>query len=325
MIKISKLLFFVSLMMVFYLGNLNAYGRYLQQDESKGIQPAEYLKKRPPVNRMRRGNRPNPPKKRYYRFVKSKKPTNSGKTDPKKPGRNSSKTMEKAVLGFTMWRFQPASAEDESKGLTEVNQQSGKPQRAERIEAETALAVGERVRLQIESLSHNGYLYVIDREKFADGTYGEAKLVFPTLNSRGGNNYVKAGVLTFVPAYPNAFEITTNTEKKQVAEELTIIVSPKPLINPALLKKEQITITTDDLMEWVNKWEVDEVKRELDGGVGQIISLAEQTAGKNQTKGLNEVKQMLTQDDEPPQTVFDMKIKRGNPLLTRIILQIKPD
>ena len=288
--KASKLLFFVSLMMVFYLGNLNIYGSYFQQDQSKGIEP--YLKKRPP-QKVSAGTPVTPKPKRSYRFVKIKKSVGPRNSDNNNAGRNGGKKppapkMENAALGFTMWRFQPATSDNVTKGLTEVVQQTGNPQQAQRIEADTPLAVGDFVRLQIESLSHDGYLYIINREKFADGTYGEAKLVFPTQNSMTGN-YVKAGVLNFVPAYPNVFRVTTDTERKQVADELTIIVSPKPLVDPTLIRQGQLTIPTDNLIGWVNKWEVDEVQRELDGGAGQVISLAEQIAVKDQSKGLTEV------------------------------------
>ncbi len=325
--KITKLLFFFSLMMIFHFGNLNADGRYLQQDESKSIRAREYVKKRPPAPKTTGtkpyiatsiNSQPNLPKERSYRFVKTKKADKKGTKKPPV------KTMEKAALGFTLWRLQNVADGDEPKGLTEINTQ-GKRQRPERLEAETMLPVGEMLRIGIESLSHNGYLYIINREKFADGTYGVAKLVFPTLGSRGGNNFVRAGVLTFVPAPPNAFQITTNTERKQTAEEITILVSPKPLIDAALLQENAITVSTDRLMEWVKLWETDEVQRELDGGVGQTMTLAEQTAGRDQSKGLTEVTPSLTQDDPSPQTVFDMKIKRGNPFLTRVTLEIKPD
>lgn len=325
--KITKLLFLFSLTMIFHFGNLTADGRYLQQDESKSIRAREYVKRRPSAPKVIKpyietsGNgQSNRPKERSYRFVKAKKA--AGKITKKPPV----KTMEKASLGFTLYRLQNAAAdEDESKGFTEVNQKTGKRQKVVRLEAETPLIVGETARIVIESLSHNGYLYIINREKFADGTYGVAKLVFPTLNSRRGNNFVRAGILTFVPAPPDYFQITTDTKRKQTAEELTIIVSPKPLIDAALLQENAITISTDRLIEWVKLWETDEVQRELDGGVGQTITLAEQTAGEDQAKGFTEIKQTLTQDDALPQTVFDMKIRRGNPLLTRVTLEIKPD
>lgn len=324
--KITKLLFLLGLTMIFHFGNLNADGRYVQQDESKSIRAREYVKKRPTAPKITKPyietsvkNQPNPPKERYYRFIKAKRTV---KKAAKKPP---VKTMEAASLGFTMWRL-PTVADDgdESKGLTEISPE-GNRMRAERLATGTILPVGETLRIGIEPLSHNGYLYIINREKFADGTYGVAKLVFPTLNSRGGNNFVRAGILTFVPAPPNYFEITKRTDRKQTAEELTIIVSPKPLIDPALLQESAINVSTDRLMEWVKLWETDEVQRELDGGIGQTMTFAEQTAGKDQSKGLTEVTPSLTQDDALPQTVFDMKIKRGNPLLTRVTLEIKPD
>lgn len=332
--KITKLLFLFGLMTLFCPAGQNAYAGYLpqekereslklQQDESKSIRAREFLKKRPEAPKTENKNYtpvaviPQPKAERYYRFVKARKVKKAGRKPPVK-------TMENASLGFTLFRLKDAgsSEADESKGF-EINQK-GKKQKVERIEAETALAVGDEARIVIESLSHDGYLYVVNREKFADGTYGVAKVIYPMPDARKNSNFVKAGVLTFIPPYPDEpFEITSRTGKKQVAEELTVIVSPKPMIFPAMLDENR-AISTDRLTEWIKLYEVDEVQRELEGGVGQIISIEEQNAGRDQSKGF-EAKPRLTQTDEPPQTVFDMKIKRGNPILTRILLEIKPD
>ncbi|MCY7376836.1 MAG: DUF4384 domain-containing protein [Pyrinomonadaceae bacterium] len=220
-----KLLYFFSLLTLFYTNSVNASG--FVQDEEKGIQAVEYLKKRPTPPKITDArytavNRP--AVKRYYRVVKPAK----NKPAPTKPTVNKpSKTSETALLGLTMWRFQTASGADDTKGFTEVNPQTGKRQTAERLESETVLPIGDLIRIGIESLSHDGYLYVVEREKYADGSYGQGTLVFPTARTRGGNNFVRAGVLTFIPAPPNYFQITADTEKKQAAEELIIIVSPK--------------------------------------------------------------------------------------------------
>jgi hypothetical protein len=40
-----------------------------------------------------------------------------------------------------------------------------------------------------------GYLYVIDREQYEDGTLGEPVQIFPTTRTRGGDNSVKPGSL----------------------------------------------------------------------------------------------------------------------------------
>ncbi len=318
--QITKLLLF-GLMTIFYFGSAEICAA--QEDETKSLRARGFLKNRPAQTPA--GNKPftpvkspKPPvKERVYKYVKTKK---AGKA-----ARPAAKTMEAASLGFTMWRLPfVADDEDESKGLTEVNPQ-GKKMRAERLATGTSLPIGETLRIGVESLSHNGYLYIINREKFADGTYGVAKLVFPTLNSRGGNNFVRAGILTFVPAPPNYFQIDSRTDKKQIAEELTIIVSPKPLIGARLLRENAIDVSTDQLTEWIKLWETDEIQRELEDGLGETMSFAEQTAGIDQSKGLTEVAPTLTQTDAPPYTVFDMKIKRGSPILTRVLLELKPE
>ena len=319
-----KIVLFFSFVMTFQLYSLNIYGKCFQQDESKGIQAEEYVKKRPAAKKLtgnksyspaRNESQARPVKKRYYRAVKQKP-----NVKPEKP---MDKTTENALLGFTLWRFQPASDEDQSKGLTEVSPQTGKLQKSARLEVGTPLAVGDQIRIGIESLSHDGYLYIVEREKYADGSYGAANLVFPTLRSRGGNNFVRAGVLTSIPASTN-FEITRDTERRQTAEELIIIVSPKILIDPSLLQLNQIKIPTDQLTGWLKQWKVEEFRRELIDSVGQSMTAVEQFAGQEQAKGLKEVTTTLTQDDEPPQTVFQMNIKRGMPLIATVTLQIKP-
>ena len=50
------------------------------------------------------------------------------------------------------------------------------------------------------ALSDRAYLYVIDREQYADGTQGEPYLIFPTTRTRGGDNSVKAGRVMEIPS-----------------------------------------------------------------------------------------------------------------------------
>ena len=64
----------------------------------------------------------------------------------------------------------------------------------ERIEADTPLKVSERVRITVES-PRAGYLYVVDREQYADGSLGDAYLIFPTTRTRDGDNKVRPGKL----------------------------------------------------------------------------------------------------------------------------------
>ncbi|MCY7376837.1 MAG: hypothetical protein LH472_12830 [Pyrinomonadaceae bacterium] len=61
------------------------------------------------------------------------------------------------------------------------------------------------------------------------------------------------------------------------------------------------------------------------GSVGETMTEAEQSAGRTEEKGLTEVTPTLSQDDAPPQTIYQMTIKRGNPAITTVTLPIKPD
>ena len=88
-----------------------------------------------------------------------------------------------AIIGITVWRMRPADEADpatltagrESGGLLKVT--------PERVETDTLLREGDRVRLTIEA-PRKGYLYVIDRERYADGTSSAPYLIFRRCGSR---------------------------------------------------------------------------------------------------------------------------------------------
>ena len=110
----------------------------------------------------------------------------------------------------------------------------------ERISSTTELRVGDRVRLSIES-PRDGYLYVVDREQYADGSFGDPYLIFPTLRTNNGDNRVRPGRLVDMPAQsdnPNYFTLIPSPSREdQVAEVLSIIVTTEPLENLRLAEK----------------------------------------------------------------------------------------
>lgn len=233
--------------------------------------------------------------------------------------------MEDALLGFTVWKVRPATKEDAAKELIE-EERNGKIQNSEytleRLLTESPLSPGERIRLSIESLSHSGYLYVVERELYSDGSFSSPKLIYPTLRSKYKNASVSAGNLVFVPEGNRHFRVTpTQTEKKQVAEVLTVIISPKVLIELSSLQNKAIDLPAELLSDWLNNWEVDTTLLEQIDGAGQTITLVEQAAGRDSAKGLlEESSSILTQDDALPQSIFRSKIKRGNPVLVNVYL-----
>ena len=301
------------------------------QDEEKGIQSEELMKKRPiaraviqPVNDVKTVNKNSFKKstkqtKRFYRTVKS-----PVKKSIVKPVKIAPKQMQDALLGLTVWKIRPASKDDAAKELLE-EESGGKIQSSEytleRLLTESPLNYGERIRLSVESLSHSGYLYVVEREQYSDGSFSNPKLIYPTIRSRYKATPVSAGTLVFVPEGNRNFRVTaTQTAKKQIAEVLTIIVSPKPLIDQSMLQTKAIDIPLETMTGWLDKWEVETTLLEQIDGAGQTITLVEQAAGNDAAKGLTEEASVLTQEDAVPQSIFRSKIKSGNPVLVNVYL-----
>lgn len=313
---------------IFCLGSLVCFG----QDEEKSIQSEELITKRPkpskkanntariPANTKKNAVR----KKRTYRLIKTIPvigPTDSIKAVPK--------DAEVALLGVTIWKMRAATKNDAAKELIE-EQSDGKKQEIEytleRLESNTPLANGERIRISVESLSHGGYLYVIDRELYDDGTYSRPKLIYPTLQSRNRNTQIGAGNLLFIPEAPGYFRVKSNqAAKKQLAEVLTFIVSPTLLFDQSVLQPKAIELPLAQFSDWLKRWEVTTTLLEEIDGAGETITLAEQSAAQNYAKGLVEESSSLTQDDPIPQSVFRSQIKRGNPMLVNVFLKFRAD
>jgi hypothetical protein len=219
-----------------------------------------------------------------------------------------------AQVGLTIWRFRPATSADKTKELVEEEDAQPSQWSLERIAEGTLLAPGQKVRLGIESLSRDGYLYVVDREQYADGSYGEARLIFPTKRTPEGGNSVKAGKIIYIPGAPRYFRIKpSQTSKGHVAEVLTVLVSSKPLVDAAQLATSPLVIEPAQLEAWEKQWGATPTKFEMEGGVGQTMSEKEQAAGLGNTE--------LTQNEPVPQTIYRVAIKPEDNLLLTVPLR----
>jgi hypothetical protein len=182
-----------------------------------------------------------------------------------------------------------------------------------RVEADTAFVEGDRVRLGIES-PRDGFLYVIDREMYADGTTSEPYLIYPTLRIRDGDNAVKAGKLIELPN-DSAFRLkATGQDKTYKGETLTILVTSEKLssitVGPGMIK-----LDSHQVEAWEKQWNAPVERFELNGGAGKTYTKAEKEAG---TEG----SRLLTQEDELPQTLYRVIAKPGNPLVVTVPLKI---
>jgi hypothetical protein len=186
------------------------------------------------------------------------------------------------------------------------------------MEEGTPLAPGQKVRLSIESLSRDGYLYVINREEYADGSLGDARLIFPTKRTPEAANKVKAGKMVYIPGPPRYFRIKPSSSPKgHVAEVLTVLVSSKPLIEPSQLSTTAITLPNEQVEAWEKQWATQPTKFEMEGGAGRVMTEKEQSAASADAAA-------LSQDDPVPQTIYRLAIKPEDALVIRLPLKFTP-
>jgi hypothetical protein len=267
------------------------------EDESKAIKAEVFM-----------NNRPTSPKRTVARYKPVAKLPPNSETAPA--------GTSFVQVGVTFWRFRPSTAADKTKELVEEEETGPTEFTLERIEEGTLLAPGQRVRISIESLTRAGYLYVIDREQYSDGTLGDPTLIYPTLKT-SDTNYVKAGRLVYIPSATGKFRIKPSVgAKAHVGELVTILVSAKPLIDRAQLGPKAIKLPREQVEAWDKQWSVKAARFEMDGGVGQAMTEKEQQAGRTGS-------QELTQDDPVPQTVYRMAIKPANSILLSLPLKFK--
>jgi hypothetical protein len=273
----------------------------IAQDEegSKGIKAEVFI-----------GNRPAEPATKKPAAVK--KPTYKSSQVVSSAGPPPGKMF--AQVGVTIWRFRPATSADKTKELVEEEDAQPTQWSLERIAEGTLLAPGQKVRLGLESLSRDGYLYVIDREQYADGSFGDARMIFPTKRTPEGANSVKAGKIIYIPGAPRYFRIRpSQTSKGHVAEVLTVLVSSKPLVDPAQLTMTPLVIEAGQLETWEKQWGAAPIKFEMEGGAGQAMSEKEQAAGRDKVE--------LTQNEPVPQTIYRVAIKPEDTLLVTFPLR----
>ncbi|HYV05529.1 MAG TPA: hypothetical protein VFB82_13130 [Blastocatellia bacterium] len=265
----------------------------------------------------------------HVKKLEESRPASTTPVDPKQPRTYRSTTSTasaselrksasatEAVIGVTLWRLRPATGGDSQEArILEHKPTKSAEWVPERIEAETRISEGERVRVSIESPS-TGYLYVIDREQYGDGGFGDAFLIFPTTRTRGGNNSVIAGRVVEFPAQednPPYFTLT-RSRPDHTAEVLTLIVSPQRLVELAA-GSEPIRLAAEKLSQWEKDWGGRAEQFELEGGAGLPYTKAEKSAGADGSR-------MLTQGDPLPQTVLRMNAKPGSPVLVKVLLRI---
>jgi hypothetical protein len=221
-------------------------------------------------------------------------------------------------LGLTIWRLRRAAAAEVGERII-VQEDSGIVEWIpERVETGAPLRIGEKIRLSFES-QQAGYLYVINREQYADGSLGEPLLIFPTTRARNGDNQVAAGRLIEIPAqedHPSFFTMSRG-RLDQTGEQLIALITPQPLTD-LRIGATPLKLSEDVVKRWERDWGAEAATFEMAAGGRKTWTKAEREAGADMTL-------KLTQNDPGPQTIFRLAARPDEPRLIKVTLRyIKP-
>jgi len=217
------------------------------------------------------------------------------------------------VVGVTIWRLRPARRSDSGERLIVHDDNATKEWLPERISANTRLVQGDKLRITVEAV-RAGYLYVIDREQYADGTLGEPYLIFPTTRTGGGDNQVAVGRLLEIPAQDDSppFFTMRKSRPDHVAEVVSVLVSPTPVEGLQINDKAQ-KLSEAQVASWEKNW---------GSSVGRLEMSTTGQAWTREEK--DSTTRALTASAPAPQLLFYRPmLKPSEPLFVKLKLQYR--
>jgi len=225
------------------------------------------------------------------------------------------KKNDDSFVGFTVWRLRPSKASDDKYTRMLVQGDGGKEEfTPERYDVDSPLPRGEKVRLSIET-ARTGYLYVVDREQYEGGNYGDAMLIFPTTTTRGGDNHVRAGTVIEIPSADDAkpYFSVVRSRPDHLRDVLTVLVTPEPIAGIKIGSKA-LKLTPEQFTEWEKKWATQVKRIGTAQGTGQAYTAAEKRAGQNITA--------QSENDPAPAAIYNCDAKPGETMLVNIPLKM---
>jgi len=216
----------------------------------------------------------------------------------------------KTVVGVTLWRLRRPTRTDSGERIIVHDEDAISEWLPERISATTRLNAGDRLRISVEAV-RAGYVYIIDREQYADGSLGEPYLIFPTNRTGGGDNQVAIGRLLDIPAQGDSppFFVMRKSRPDHVAEVMSVIVTPNKLEDVTITDKA-LKLTNEQVASWEKQW---------GSSVGHMEMA---TAGQSWTKEEKDARtRALTANAPPPQLVFYRpSVKPTEPMFVKLRL-----
>ena len=220
-----------------------------------------------------------------------------------------------SVIGVTIWRLRRSAPSDTGERIIVHDDDDDVEWSPERISATTTLAAGDRLRISVEA-ARSGYLYVIDREQYADGSLGEPYLVFPTTRTLNGDNRVQIGKLIEIPAQEDAppYFRVRRSRPDHVAEVLSVFVTPTPLEGITIGDKAQ-KLSQEQVAVWEKQWSTQVGSIELEGGAGKRWTKEERQAASGGP-------QVLNASAPTPQIIYYRpKAKATEPMMVKVALR----
>lgn len=220
-------------------------------------------------------------------------------------------------IGLTLWKLSPTTAANSVEGgedLPFTGTADARFLTPTRVSLDTLFETGDYVRLSLET-SRRGYIYIVDQEMYADGSLGDAFLVFPNKRIRNGANTVAPGKPVELPdltGNPFYFELRPQNSngKAIISEVLSVIVTEKPIAGLSI-GENPVLITPAKLAGWRSKY----------AGRAEIFERESATTKQGYTKAERDAANgsgTLTNSDSLPNTIFlvENKSTSGGVLVT---------
>jgi hypothetical protein len=240
--------------------------------------------------------------------------TTKKSTNPRRAYRNATPNVPvnnvapETVVGMTLWRLRPPRHNDSGERL--IVHEDNTEWTPERISATTRLGQGDRIRISVEAV-RAGFVYIIDREQYADGSLGEPYLIFPTKRTGGGDNEVAIGRLLDIPAQDDSppFFVMKKSRADHVAEVMSVIVTPSRLEGINITDKA-LKLTDEQVASWEKSW-------------GSSVGRMEMAmAGQSWTKEEKDARtRALNASAPPPQLlIYRPSVKPTEPMIVKLRL-----
>jgi hypothetical protein len=328
-----RLTFSILLFCLFSLAALTAPLRQDEEGKERRLWDKKFLEARDKAKKQ------TPVKPPVKPFKKETSPHANSTTRPApetftaQPPQAALDTIDPAVggelIGITIWRLRYATKNDDPGGPRLLVQKSGASASpsststqsaellAERVSADTPFSEGQMLRLGLEVPRQGAsYIYVIDREVYADSSRSDPYLIFPAKSTPRGDEVGSAGKIIYIPSWndPIPYFSLQRSRADQVSEQLTIIISPHPLdLNPG---DGPLKLDPAQVAQWEKEWGGATERREAVDGAGRGWTAAEKEAGEGERR--------LVQGDPLPQTIYRVKTNPGKPVLVTAPLRIAP-